>query len=301
MTNNRDSRPIGVFDSGLGGLTSVRALEKILPGEDIIYFGDTGRVPYGTRSRETIIKYSADDLAFLLGKDVKAVLIACGTVSSIALEKLSHLTDVPVAGVVVPACETACVKAYSHPYGQKGRIAVFGTPATAKNGAYAANIKSIDSSLEVMTVACPMFVPLVENGYISEGNVITVEIAKEYVSKLADFRPASLILGCTHYPIIKANIEIACREVLGYCPAIVDAGACAAQAIADKLAKEGKLCGRDSEGVSRFFVSDETQNFTETASRFLGKSISNVTRIDITAQEPGKLFGAGYDKYILEK
>ena len=291
-----DSRPIGVFDSGLGGLTSVRALEKILPGEDIIYFGDTGRVPYGTRSGETIVRYSADDLAFLVRSNVKAVLIACGTVSSIALDKLASLTDIPIAGVVVPACEKACGEAVAHPFGEKGRIAVFGTQATAKKGAYAAKIKNINADFEVMTVACPMFVPLVENGYIGEDNTVTLTIAEEYVTKIADFRPASLILGCTHYPIIKECIKKACENVMGYCPAIIDAGACAASAIAESLGREGKLCGRDSGGTSGFFVSDETQNFTETASRFLGKSISNVKRIDITAQNPGELFGEAYDR-----
>lgn len=282
---NFDNRPIGVFDSGLGGLTSVRVLEKILPGERIVYFGDTGRVPYGTRSKETIIKYSMDDLAFLLKCDVKAVLVACGTVSSIALETLSAMTQVPVIGVVTPACDRACSAALEQEYGKKGNIAVLGTQATAKNGAYEAQIKRNGDEFNVMTVACPMFVPLVENGYINDGNIITVEIAKEYISKLSDFSPSSLILGCTHYPIIRSNIERACREVLGYCPYIVDAGGCAADAIKEKMTRDCTLSDGKN-GGSSFYVSDETQNFTEIASRFLGRSISGVTRIDITAKDP---------------
>ena len=292
MSNNFDNRPIGVFDSGLGGLTSVRVLERILPGEKIIYFGDTGRVPYGTRSGETIVKYSMDDLAFLIRKDVKAVLIACGTVSSIAMPTLASMTDVPIVGVVTPACRKACEAAQSHPFGKKGNIAVLGTQATAKNGAYETEIKRTNPDFNVVTVACPMFVPLVENGYIGDGNMITVEIAKEYISKLSDFAPASLILGCTHYPIIRSNIERACREVLGYCPCIIDAGGCAAEAIKDKMTKDEALSdGKD--GGSSFFVSDETQNFTEIASRFLGRSISGVTRIDITAQKPSEVLRVG--------
>lgn len=292
MSNNFDNRPIGVFDSGLGGLTSVRVLEKILPGEKIIYFGDTGRVPYGTRSGETIVRYSMDDLAFLIRKNVKAVLIACGTVSSIAMPTLAAMTDVPIVGVVTPACEKACEAAQSKGVGKMGNIAVLGTQATAKNGAYEAEIKRINPDFRVMTVACPMFVPLVENGYIADGNLITVEIAKEYIAKLSDFSPASLILGCTHYPIIRSNIERACREVLGYCPYIIDAGGCAAEAIKDKMTREESLSD-ESDGGSSFFVSDETQNFTEIASRFLGRSISDVTRIDITAQKPYEVLKVG--------
>lgn len=286
MSIGFDNRPIGVFDSGLGGLTSVRALEKYLPNENIIYFGDTGRVPYGTRSRQTIIKYSVDDLAFLVSRNVKAVLVACGTVSSIALDTLSRMTDVPISGVVLPACETACRLAKEECGGIKGNIAVLGTQATAKNGAYGVKIQELEPSFHVETVACPMFVPLVENGYIESGNMITVEIAKEYVGKLGGFRPSCIILGCTHYPIIRACIEKACEEVLGYRPHIVDSGACAAQSVAQMLKDSGSLTDSEKNGTRSFFVSDETQNFTEIASRFLGRHISDVTRIDITAQNP---------------
>ena len=284
MNEAFDTRPIGVFDSGLGGLTSVRALEKYLPGENIIYFGDTGRVPYGTKSRETIIRYSLDDLAFLVRQNVKAVLVACGTASSIALETLRRATDIPVLGVVLSACEKACCGSGNG--GIAGNIAVLGTQATAKNGAYASEIQRINPDYKTMTVACPMFVPLVENGYTDDGNPITIEIAKEYIEKLREFRPQGIILGCTHYPIIRANIEAACLEVLGYVPEITDAGESAAKALAERLKSEGKLRREDTPGSQRFFVSDETQNFTEIASRFLGKSIQNVTRIDITAQKP---------------
>ncbi len=286
MSNAFDNRPIGVFDSGLGGLTSVRALEEILPHENIIYFGDTGRVPYGTRSGETIVRYSMDDLAFLVRCRVKAVLIACGTVSSIALPTLSKMTDIPVVGVVTPACADACANAENSSCGTAGNIAVLGTQATAKNGAYDSEIHKINPDFNVRTVPCPMFVPLAENGYIDDGNKVTMEIAREYIGTLTDFRPASIILGCTHYPILRSNIERACGEVLGYVPKITDAGACAARAVKKMLSDNNCLSDKREADFPKFFVSDEIQNFTRIASAFLGKEIRNVTRIDITAQKP---------------
>lgn len=286
MNNAYDNRPVGVFDSGLGGLTSVRALEQLLPNENIIYFGDTGRVPYGTRSNETIIKYSIDDLAFLVRSRVKAVLIACGTVSSIALPTLRQMTDIPIFGVVSPACENACRDAEAGSPESLGKIAVLGTQATAKKGAYEAEIHRINPNFTVKSIPCPMFVPLAENGYINEGNRITIEIAKEYISELADFRPASIILGCTHYPILRSNIERACLEVLGYIPAITDAGAVAARALAENLRETGSLSSCRKAEYPKFFVSDEIQNFTKIASAFLGKTITNVASVSITAQKP---------------
>lgn len=279
-----DNRSIGVFDSGLGGLTSVREIEKILPNENIIYFGDTGRVPYGTRSPETILKYSRDDLRFLLKHNIKAVLIACGTVSSIALDDLSADSPVPLLGVVKPASEMASELAFSKKSGIQGNIAVLGTQATAKNGAYEREILKCNPDANVFPVACPMFVPLVENGYIDteeKNNPVTLLVAKEYIGKLTEFRPASLILGCTHYPLIRNTIEKACLSVLGYLPEIVDAGACAAGRLKELLDSRGLLSERHEKGNSEFFVSDETQNFSASASAFLGRKIENVTKIEI--------------------
>ena len=277
-----DNRSVGVFDSGLGGLTSVRELEKMLPNENIIYFGDTGRVPYGTRSPETILKYSADDLRFLLKHNIKAVLIACGTVSSIALDTLSVASPVPLVGVVKPASKLACQLAFSSDKGIRGNVAVLGTPATAKNGAYEREILKCNPDAKVMPVACPMFVPLVENGYTDTNeNPVTLLIAEEYIAKLSQFRPTSLILGCTHYPLIRNSIEKACAEILGYLPEIVDAGACAADSLRELLELNGLLTNRSEKGTSKFFVSDETQNFSQSASAFLGRKIEGVTKIEI--------------------
>lgn len=281
--NDRE-RPIGVFDSGLGGLTSVRELERLLPGEDIIYFGDTGRVPYGTRSAQTVKKYSMDDLRFLLKYGIKAVLVACGTVSSISLSELCEASPVPVVGVVKPASEASCALALELKDGNLGErlhIAVLGTPATAKNGAYVREITRICPEAQVLPIGCPMFVPLVENGYTDSDNPVTLLVAKEYIARLCEFRPSAIILGCTHYPLIRGAVERACLEVLGYLPSIVDSGACAAREIAKLLECTGIKRNRAEGGVSRFFVSDETHNFSASASSFLGREIENVTRIEI--------------------
>ncbi len=280
-----DTRPIGIFDSGLGGLTSVRETEHRMPGENIIYFGDTGRVPYGTRSPETITKYAFDDLNFLLCHNIKAILIACGTVSSIALEALAGSTDVPVIGVVKPASGLAVRLSTEEdvPAERRGRIAVLGTPATARNGAYAAEIGRISPACTVLPVGCPLFVPLVENGYVGEDDPIALLCAKEYVTKLKDFSPACIILGCTHYPLLRRVIEKAALEILGYAPKIVDSGASAVSSLEGLLSENGLRAPDGSTGKSEFFVSDEPQGFVGTASAFLGRKIETVTRIDIDA------------------
>ena len=276
-----DNRAIGVFDSGLGGLTSVREIERLLPNENIIYFGDTGRVPYGTRSAETIVKYSRDDLRFLVGKSVKAVLVACGTVSSIALDTLEKESAVPIVGVVKPASREAVRLSKKKGDSVCPSIAVLGTPATAKNGAYEKEILKIEPGAKVASVGCPMFVPLVENGYTPKNNPVTLLVAKEYISKLSGVAPSAIILGCTHYPLIRETIESACLEVLGYVPEIVDAGACAAKELSELLLKEGVCADDKQSGSSEFFVSDETHNFGEIASAFLGRRIDKVSKVNV--------------------
>lgn len=278
-----DTRAVGVFDSGLGGLTSVREIERTMPQENLVYFGDTGRVPYGTRSPETILKYAFDDLHFLESRNVKAVLIACGTVSSIALGALSDSTELPIVGVVRPASERAAALAFSDMLrgGKAGRIAVLGTPATAKNGAYEREICAVAPQAQVLPVACPLFVPLVENGYVAKDDPLTLLAAKEYVEKLKAFQPSCLILGCTHYPLIRETIESACETVLGYVPLTVDAGASAVATLGELLRQKGLCAPPEQKGKAAFFVSDETHNFGKTASAFLGRTIEDVTRVDI--------------------
>ena len=266
---------IGVFDSGLGGLTSVRVLKKILPNEKIIYFGDTGRVPYGTRSPEIITKYALDDMNFLSSFGLKAALVACGTVSSVALGALRKEFDIPITGVVEASAKKACELS------QNKRIALLATPATVKNAAHEKYIRENYSGFSVMGIGCPMFVPLVENGYVSDDCEVTRIISDEYVEKLREFSPDCIILGCTHYPIIKSIIRDSAQRLLGKSIQIVDSGAEAAYEIKDFLEKSNLLTEK-TQGNIEYYVSDETPGFTGTASLFLGENIESVSKIDIT-------------------
>ena len=189
-----DTRPIGVFDSGLGGLTAVRQLRRVLPGEDIIYFGDTGRVPYGSRGREIIRQYARQDIRFLLSHDVKFIIAACGTVSSTYPPEEAARLPVPFTGVV-GATARAAVDAT-----RNGKVGIIGTAATVRSGSYAAVIKDMKPETEIIARACPMFVPLVENGYVNDGNPVTKLIIAEYLQEVKDAGVDTLILGCTHYP-----------------------------------------------------------------------------------------------------
>ena len=265
---------IGVFDSGLGGLTAVRVLKSILPNEKIIYFGDTGRVPYGTRSPEIITKYALDDMNFLSGFGIKAVLVACGTVSSVALESLRSSFDIPIIGVVESSAKKACSVSSDK------RIALLATPATVKNAAHEKYISKNYCGYSVMGVGCPMFVPLVENGYIDGNCKVTQLIADEYISKLSEFSPDCIILGCTHYPIISDIISESAKRVLGKDVCIVDSGAEAALEIKAFLEKEN-LLSDSKNGSVEYYVSDEVHGFKEAASLFLGESIDSVKKIDI--------------------
>lgn len=268
---------IGVFDSGLGGLTSVKELKKVLPKENIIYFGDTGRVPYGTRSFDTILKYAREDMNFLTGFDIKAVLIACGTVSAIALDNLQSEYELPIIGVVEPAAREACRVT------ENGKIAVLGTPAAVRNGAYERNIRKIECKAEVIPVACSLLVPLVESGHIGRDDRLTHLAVMEYLEPLKEQSPDVLILGCTHYPIIKDIIYDAACELFGKIK-IVDAGAAAVGTMKDLLTEQGLLNQKKSKGQSEFYVSDETHNFIETAEAFLGEKIKNIAKINIGCQ-----------------
>lgn len=265
---------IGVFDSGLGGLTAVRVLKKLLPDEKIIYFGDTGRVPYGTRSPEIITKYALDDMNFLSSFGIKAALVACGTVSSVATESLKNAFDIPIMGVVQASAKKACELS------KNKRIALLATPATVKNSAHEKYIGENYEGFRVMGVGCPMFVPLVENGYITADCGVTRMIADEYISKLYDFSPDCIILGCTHYPIISDIIRDSAVKILGKDVEIVDSGAEAAQEIASFLERNSLLSDSGC-GSVEYYVSDETIGFKASASLFLGEQIDNVTKIDI--------------------
>ena len=267
---------IGVFDSGLGGLTAVRVLKKILPDEKIIYFGDTGRVPYGTRSPEIITRYALDDMNFLSSFGLKAALVACGTVSSVALGALRQAFDIPIMGVVEASARKACALS------QNKRIALLATPATVKNAAHERYINENFDGYSVMGIGCPMFVPLVENAYVDRDSKVTRIIADEYISKLCDFSPDCIILGCTHYPIIRDIILDSAKELISKDIRIVDSGEEAAHEIKLFL-QENNLLSDSQSGSVDYYVSDEVYGFRESASLFLGENIENVRKIDITS------------------
>ncbi len=266
-----DNRPIGVFDSGLGGLTVVKELKQLLPHEDIIYFGDTGRVPYGTRSKETVINYACQDINFLLEHDVKMIIAACGTVSAILPQSMISTLPLPFTGVLLPAVQAACVSSLS------GKIGVIGTSATIKSGAYGKAIRAIRAEAVITGSPCPLFVPLVENGYIQNDNLVTRMVAQDYLKAFDDTEIDTLILGCTHFPIINGIIS----ALLGEEVTLINPGEEAARYTAALLTKEHML-SEEKAGSCRYYVSDSVEGFTENGSLFLGENIGEwIERINI--------------------
>ncbi len=266
-----DNRPIGVFDSGLGGLTAVKELLQILPHENIVYFGDTGRVPYGSRSRETIQKYAKQDAAFLLSNNVKMMIAACGTVSSVA-ENLGDHLGVPFTGVVRPTAKAAAAATRNR------RVGVIGTSATIRSGSYQRALTEIDPEITVFERDCPLFVPLVENGFVEPGDEVTRLVALRYLTKLRDEGIDTLILGCTHYPILQRFIA----EVMGSDVKLVDSGRETALVSAQMLREQDLLCEGSGEGEARFFVSDRVEGFSQVAGIFLRRDVKDeVSQVDI--------------------
>lgn len=268
MPNNNS--PIGIFDSGLGGLTVVRSLSALLPNENIVYFGDTGRVPYGSRSPEVIRKYARQDIEFLLSKNVKMVIAACGTVSSVAAD-IGNSIDVPFLEVVSPAAQ------YAASTSKNGKIGVIGTNATIRSGSYEKLIHSINPEIEVYAKGCPLFVPIVEEGLTETNNNIALETVKHYLLPLAEKGIDTLILGCTHFPILKNVIS----SVLGDEVNLVDIGATTARSVAYFLS-ENNMLSDEKCSQYKFFVSDRTEGFSSVASRFLGRDIDDeIERISL--------------------
>lgn len=268
-----DRRPIGVFDSGLGGLTAVKEFAKILPNEDIVYFGDTGRVPYGTRSYDTIMRYAKQDIAFLCYRDVKCIVVACGTVSCVAIN-IGKSLSLPFTGVVRPACYDAARKT------KNKKIGVIGTTATINSGAYVTALKDIDNSLEVYSQNCPLFVPLVENNFIDKNDKITKLTVKHYLSELKSKGVDTLIMGCTHYPIIKDAI----RAFMGRNVRLIDPGVQTANYVSKLLEQNDMLTDNLNPPDYKFFVSDTPDEFRNVASIFLGDKntcLYDVEQIDI--------------------
>ena len=268
-----DERPIGVFDSGLGGLTTVRELRRLLPGEDIVYFGDTGRVPYGSRSAETIVKYARQDVAFLRTFDLKAIVIACGTVSTTALDVLAAENPMPVLGVVAPAAQAAARAT------KNGKIGLIGTQASIRSGAYERLIQGANPAAQVLSQPCPLFVPLVENGRFRRGDIVIETVAAEYLTPLKEAGVDTLVLGCTHYPLLEEVLS----AYMGPEVTLINAGAEGARAVAHALEGADALSARTAGGTYRYFVSDRQADFSHLASIFLGWDVTeSVGQVDIS-------------------
>ena len=264
-----NNKSIGVFDSGLGGLTAVKSICELMPNENIVYFGDTARIPYGTKTEETIKQYAASDIRFLLSKDVKLIVIACGTASSVALGDMRKMFDTPIVGVVEAASRAAVKKS------RNGKIGVIGTGATIKSGSYLRAIRELDENILVYQNACPLFVPLVENGHFD--TEVTHLVIKEYLEDIKNQGVDTLILGCTHYPLL----EKAIGDYMGSGVELISPSAELARTLADILGKDN-LADEAAKGEAQYFVSDDVEGFSKLGGVFLKKEICGmVQKIDI--------------------
>ena len=262
-----DRRPLGVFDSGLGGLTAVRELRSILPSENIIYFGDTSRVPYGGRSSEILHHYARQDVHFLRSFDIKAILVACGTVSTTALPALQRENDLPVLGVVDPACRRAAAKTRSK------RVGLIATAASVHSGAYERTLHEIDPEIRVVSKACPLFVPLVENGRFHRGDVVIETVAREYLEPLRHEGIDTLILGCTHYPLLTEIIA----DIVGEGVELINVGQEAAWEMKRTLERMDMLSD-SAMGETTLYASDRPDDFGVLAGQFLQQELQGAVR-----------------------
>ncbi len=267
--NSQKDKPIGVFDSGIGGLTVVKRITAAMPNENIVYFGDTARVPYGSKSNETVIQYSIENTQFLMEKDIKALVVACNTASSVAIPALKQKFNLPIIGMI----ESGSSYAVSETKNKK--IGVIGTRATIYNKAYRKEINKINKKIEVYEIACPLFVPLAEEGWMT--HKATYTIAEEYLTDLKLVDVDTLVLGCTHYPILVNVIQ----DVVGDKVKLIDSGVAAAIAVKKELTKLDLLTNSSSLGNVEYYVSDIPTKFKDIAQLFLGRPIEKVNRIDI--------------------
>lgn len=265
-----NDKSVGIFDSGIGGLTVVRQVSKLLPNETIIYFGDTARVPYGSKSPQVVREFALQDALFLSDKNVKAMIIACNTASAEALDLLQKEFDIPIIGVIKPGAGSAANVT------KNGKIGVIGTYGTIASGAYKAELLAVDSSLEVESIACPLLVPLVEEGW--ESKDVTKDILSEYLFPLIDKNIDTLILGCTHYPMLKPLIQ----EIVSDKVELIDSAEASAAELELILNKKGLSAANGGSSVEHeYYVSDFPFKFKETAERFLGNQLPEVGLISL--------------------
>jgi glutamate racemase len=285
MSPDRVRAPLGVFDSGLGGLTVVRAISHLLPGESIVYFGDTARLPYGNKSKRTVTRLSLEALWFLQHFGVKAMVVACNSASALALDALVAESQVPVLGVVEAGARRAAAST------RRGRVGVIGTRATVASKCYERALTALEPELEVTAAACPLFVPLVEEGWID--HAVTRSVAEEYLAPLREAGVDALILGCTHYPLLKDVL----RRVMGDDVVLIDSGEAVAGELQDELEKRGLASSSpESAPAHRFFVSEQAERFHEEGRRFLGEillgSVETVDQSDVPWYDRRSALGA---------
>ena len=265
-------RPIGVFDSGVGGLTVLKALRRRLPGESTIYLGDTARVPYGTKSAEVVTRYSLMNARMLARNDIKLLVVACNTSSAVALPRMQEQLEIPVVGVIEPGAKVAATVSRS------GRIGVIGTPGTIDSGAYQKAIARFRPGATVLAQACPLFVPLAEEGWTT-GDVPGA-VARHYLREIAESDIDTLVLGCTHYPLLRDTISAAVEDRL----ALVDSAEATAEEVAVLLMTQDLL--RTGGLVEhRYLVTDTPLLFARVGSRFLGEPIVNAERVDVLFED----------------
>ncbi len=261
-------RAIGVFDSGVGGLTVLKEIMAQLPGEELVYLGDTARVPYGTKSPRTVLRYSLEAASFLVAQRVKALVVACNTASSVALAPLEERFNLPVIGVIEPGARRAAAVT------RRRKVGVIGTEGTVKSGAYTRSIHLHDPTIEVVSAPCPLFVPLAEEGW-AEHQVARLA-AEEYLAPLVAEGIDTLVLGCTHYPLLKPTL----RQILGEEVALVDSAEETAGTLARMLADRG-LQRRTPAGPPRFYVTDVPTRFEKVGGAFLGTPLRGVEQVEI--------------------
>jgi glutamate racemase len=266
-----NSLPIGIFDSGVGGLTVLRAVRERLPVEHIIYLGDTARVPYGTKSQATVERYAIEDTAFLASKGVKMIVIACNTASALARERLRREFALPLLSVVGPGARAAARAT------RTGRVGVIATEATIESGAYEHGIREAcgERKVEIFSRACPLFVPLVEEG--ETDSAIARVVAEQYLAPLREQQIDTLVLGCTHYPLLRRVIA----ETMGSGVTLVDSAEATAVETASLLAEKGLLNNQAGRGESRFYVTDAARRFHRIAERFLGEPLDHLEAVEV--------------------
>lgn len=266
---------IGIFDSGVGGLTVQREIINVLPQEDTIYFGDTARVPYGTKSPETVTRYAHEISLFLKKKEIKLLVVACNTASAVALPSLKRALDIPVVGVIEPGARRAVEVT------QSGRIGVIGTAGTIRSSAYTRAIKRLKPESVILTKACPLFVPLAEEGWVD--NQVARLTAQLYLQELKEAGVDTLVLGCTHYPLLKQMIG----EYMGPQVALVDSAEETARTVAAILAERKVMRPVSEKGNHHYYVTDIPAGFIRVGNRFLGGRLGDVYQVNLDDEEQG--------------